>query len=413
MGRCPASAEHARPGRGGEKFPVIVSLVITLAIQVLASMAVLTIPVLAPEAAATTGVPAALVGVFMALVYAAAMLSSLASGNLVTRYGAIRVSQACLLLCGGGLASAAGGSMWSMAASAVLIGLGYGPVTPASSHILARTTPAHRMGFMFSLKQTGVPVGGALAGLAVPGLVVIWHWQGAALAVCAACMVMAVIAQVVRHDFDSDRNPRRRVSLSGVLRPLGLVFSHPDIRNLALCTAFLSAMQLCLTTYLVTYLINDYGVPLVTAGFVLSLAQAGGIGGRLLWGHIADRWLSPNLVLSLLAFAMAAASLVTSLFDPGWPLVVVALVSMLFGATAIGWNGICLAQVAHLAPPGQAGVLTGGTLFFTYFGVVLGPPAFAALVGATGTFAAGYASIGGVVLLVGAALLHAEVRRKA
>lgn len=386
---------------------MIAALAITLAIQVLATMAALTVPVLAPAAAADTGMPATLVGVFIALVYAAAMLSTLASGNLVARYGAIRVSQACLLLCGGGLALAAGGSAASMAASALLIGCGYGPVTPASSHILARSTPAHRMGLTFSLKQTGVPLGGALAGLVVPSLVLLWRWQGAALGVGAACVLMAVIAQWVRRDFDADRNPGHRVSPAGVLRPLGLVFAHRDIRDLALCTFFLSAMQLCLTTYLVTYLTDEYAAPLVTAGFVLSLSQAAGVGGRLLWGYVADRWLAPDRVLCLLAFGMAAAAIVTAFFDPDWPLVAVSLVSMLFGATAIGWNGVYLARVAQLAPPGQAGPLTGGTLFFTYFGVVLGPPAFAALVSVTGSFAAGYASIGAVLLVVGAVLLRA------
>lgn len=386
---------------------MIAALAITLAIQVLATMAALTVPVLAPAAAADTGMPATLVGVFIALVYAAAMLSTLASGNLVARYGAIRVSQVCLLLCGAGLALAAGGSAASMAASALLIGCGYGPVTPASSHILARSTPAHRMGLTFSLKQTGVPLGGALAGLVVPSFVLLWQWQGAALGVGTACVLMAAIAQWVRRDFDADRNPRHRVSPAAVLRPLALVFAHRDVRDLALCTFFLSAMQLCLTTYLVTYLTDEYAAPLVTAGLVLSLAQAAGVGGRLLWGYVADRWLAPNLVLGLLAFGMAAAAMITALFDPDWPLLAVALVSMFFGATAIGWNGVYLARVAQLAPPGQAGPLTGGTLFFTYFGVVLGPPAFAVLVSVTGSFAAGYASIGAVLLVVGAVLLRA------
>ncbi|ENO84086.1 MFS transporter [Thauera linaloolentis] len=391
---------------------MIIPLSITLAIQILATMAALTVPVLAPEAARTTGLPAALVGVFIALVYVGAMLSTLASGNLVGRYGAIRVSQACLLLSALGLAFAAVGAVWSLVVSALLIGSGYGPITPSSSHILARTTPAHRMGFLFSVKQTGVPLGGALAGLAVPPLVLLSNWQGAALAVGAACAAMALIAQGVRADFDADRDPRRKVSLGGVLRPLAQVFAHRDIRNLALCTFFLSAMQLCLTTYLVTYLTVEYGASLVTAGFVLSLSQFAGAGGRLLWGYAADRWKAPNLVLCLLAFAMAAASLITALFEPDWPLVIVIAVSMVFGATAIGWNGVYLARVAQLSPPGQAGTLTGGTLFFTYFGVVLGPPAFAALVGVSGSFAAGYAGIGGVILLVGVVLLYVELKGK-
>lgn len=392
---------------------VVVPLATTLAVQALVSMAALTAPVLAPAAASELGIPATLVGVFVALIYIGAMISSLASGNLVVRFGAIRVSQVCLVLCGAGLALGTVGSPALMAASGLLIGLGYGPVTPASSHILARTTPAHLMGFMFSLKQTGVPLGGALAGALVPSFAILWGWQGAAIAVSTACMLMALLAQPTRAGFDADREPARRLSLAGVFKPLAMVFAYPRIRDLAICTFFFGAMQLCLTTYLVTYLTTAYGMPLVTAGLVLALTQGAGIGGRLVWGLVADRWMTPRRLLSLLAIAMATSSLLTASFDPAWPLVAVIAVSMAFGATAIGWNGVYLAEVARLAPAGQVGVLTGGTLFFTYFGVVAGPPAFAALVGVTGSFAAGYAAIGSVILAIGVLLVLTQARRPA
>ena len=65
----------------------------------------------------------------------------------------------------------------SIALSAVAIGVGYGPITPASSHVLAKTTPRERMALMFSIKQTGVPAGTALAGLIVPPLTIAFGWQ--------------------------------------------------------------------------------------------------------------------------------------------------------------------------------------------------------------------------------------------
>ncbi|MBL8442811.1 MAG: MFS transporter, partial [Zoogloeaceae bacterium] len=244
---------------------VAIPLATTLAVQALVSMAALTAPVLAPEAGAELGVAATLVGVFVALIYVGAMLSSLAAGDLVGRFGAIRVSQVCLLLCGAGLALATLGTPLVLVASGLLIGIGYGPVTPASSHLLARTTPSHLMGFMFSLKQTGVPIGGALAGGLVPGASLLWGWQGAAFAVCGACLLTAVLAQPIRASFDADRDPLRRVSLGGVFRPLRMVFAYPRIRDLAFCTFFFGAIQLCLTTYLVIYLTTACGMPLVTA----------------------------------------------------------------------------------------------------------------------------------------------------
>ncbi|HSV83320.1 MAG TPA: MFS transporter, partial [Ramlibacter sp.] len=132
-------------------------LAITLAIQALATMAVMTIPSMAPRVAAALNVSTTYLGLYIALAYASAIGASLGAGAAVARYGAIRVSQACLLVCGTGLALSALPTVWATAAGAILIGLGYGPVTPASSHLLARTTPPHRMVMVFSIKQTGVP----------------------------------------------------------------------------------------------------------------------------------------------------------------------------------------------------------------------------------------------------------------
>ena len=75
------------------------------------------------------------------------------------------------------------------------------------------------------------------------------------------------------------------------------------------------------------------------------------------------------LVLALLPFFLAAA---------------------FFGASAVGWNGVYLAEVARSAPPGMASAATGGTLGFTFLGNVLGPLMFSALSGAFGTLRAGY-----------------------
>src|SRR5262249_23485344 len=85
----------------------LVALAATLAIQIYTSVAAPAPAVLAPMLAADLGITPTWIGVFVGLLYAGAMFGSLASGEFVARYGAIRVSQACVLICGGGLAAMA------------------------------------------------------------------------------------------------------------------------------------------------------------------------------------------------------------------------------------------------------------------------------------------------------------------
>ena len=71
-------------------------------------------------------------------------------------------------------------------------------------------------------------------------------------------------------------------------------------------------------------------------------------------------------------------------------------------------HGVYLAEVARQLPLGLAGVATGGTLAFTFFGVVLGPPVFGALSGVFQTYRAGYLALAVPTALCCVALLRAR-----
>ena len=389
------------------------TLAITLAVQAMVSMALLTLPVMAPVVAPALGVSAALVGVYVALVYAGAMAASLAAGAAVARFGAIRVSQGGLVLCAAGLALCAVPHPAASAVGAVLVGLGYGPITPASSHLLSKSTPAHRMSLVFSVKQTGVPLGGMLAGALVPSLMLLLGWQGALLASAAANLVCAAIAQPLRTELDADRQADKPMALGNLTQPIRLVLGHPALKMLAACSFVFSIAQLSLTTYLVTYLNEGLAYGLVAAGLALSLAQLGGVVGRILWGWVADRGMGARRMLALLAAVMALGSAATAGLSPALPQWLVLAVLVVFGASAIGWNGVYLAEVARQAPPGLAGVATGGTLAFTFFGVVLGPPVFGALSSLFGTYRAGYLGLAVPTGLCCVALWRARLSARA
>lgn len=375
-------------------------LAITLAIQALVSMSVLAVPAIGPAVAESLHVSATSVGIYVALVYLGAILASLASGPLVVRFGAIRVSQAGLLGCTCGLALfAAAPSIATGVVSALLTGLGYGPITPASSHLLAQSTPPHRAALVFSIKQTGVPLGGVLAGALVPPLALTGGTRLALFAVAAACLVCALLAQAWRGALDADRDATRRVSLANFAAPVRLVYSQPALARLASTSFVFSAMQACLAAFVVTYLHTVLGYTLLAAGAAMSAANAGGVVGRVTWGYITDRWLPPVRMLTALGAAMALCAAALAALQVGTPVAVVIVLLVAFGASAIGWNGVYLAEVARLAPPGMASVATGGSLSVTFLGVVLGPLLFGAVAGAADSYRAGFLAL---ALLAGA-----------
>lgn len=371
-----------------------VVLVATLTVQSLVAMCLLTLPVVAPTVAQALGISTVYLGLYIAFAYAGAMAASLLSGGVVRRYGAIRASQLGLILCAVGVALCAIESPIATAFGAVFVGLGYGPITPASSHLLARSTPAHRMSFVFSIKQTGVPLGGVLAGVIVPGLADLAGWQAAFLTIAAVTLLCAVAIQPLCADLDADKDRTQAVSFgNGLAAPLRLVFSQRSLAVLAAVSFMFSITQLSLVTYMVTFLHDDLGMGLIVAGFTLAVAQAAGVAGRLLWGYLSDRYLGPIAMLGLLAVLIAICSLATPFLQYFDSQALTLIVLSLFGSSAVGWNGVYLAEVARQAPPGQASIATGGTLSMTFLGIVIGPPIFGLIASAFGSYGLAFASL--------------------
>ncbi|AEC20916.1 major facilitator transporter [Pusillimonas sp. T7-7] len=371
-----------------------VVLAATLSVQSLVAMSLITLPVVAPVVAESLGISAAYVGLYIAIAYAGAMAASLFAGGAVRRFGAIRASQAGLLLSALGVTVCAIASPVASAIGALLIGLGYGPITPASSHLLAKSTPAHRMSFVFSIKQTGVPLGGVLAGVIVPGLTGIVGWQWAFLIVALISVLCAIGIQPLCASLDADKDPAHRLSFgNGLAGPLRLVFSHRSLAVLAGVSFLFSITQVSLTTYMVTYLHEDLNMSLIVAGVILAVAQAAGVIGRLLWGYISDRFLGPIKMLACLALLIGVCALITPLLKHMGTYWLILVVLSVFGSCAIGWNGVYLAEVARQAPAGQASIATGGTLSMTFLGVVIGPPLFGLIASITGSYGAAFAAL--------------------
>jgi MFS family permease len=167
---------------------------------------------------------------------------------------------------------------------------------------------------------------------------------------------------------------------------------------------------MCLTSFLVVHLTESLRFSLVAAGLALTSATLGGVAGRIGWGYVADRWLAPRVVLATIGFLAGVCGALMAIATAAWSPLSIAVLAALFGATAIGWNGVQLSEVARLAPPGRAGKVTGATGFVTFAGVVIGPPSFALLSSATGSYRIGFAAFAGASITAALGLLRRRIQ---
>jgi MFS family permease len=355
-------------------------LTATLAVQTLATMALYSLPAVAPAVARDLNVNGALVGVFVATAYGVGIISALLSPALIRRYGGVRATQVVLLAALGMLVVAGTAQgVTALAISAVVLGLAYGAAAPASTHLLAPKTPPAVFNTIMSLRQIGVPLGGVLAALVLIGLM-----------------------EIPRKEWDSDLDRKRYRLAQTLMRPFALL-ADKRIRRLSASTFIYSGLQLCFVSFMTVQLTTVVHMDLVTAGRILALYQIAGSISRPIWGWIADRFLTPSQTLALHGIGMAAAAALTGQFGSAWPVWGVVAVALLAGCSAGGYTGVAYAEYAHLGGARRTEATGLGTALM-FAGGMLMPTAFATTIAVSGNYGLAY-SAAAVLALVGGALL--------
>ena len=362
------------------------ALGVTTLMQMTSSFLASAMVVIGPTITQVAGVTPEHIGDLSAIGAFGTMLFLAGGGPLLARFGPVRLLQLGTLLAALALGLSLTGWWPALLAAALLIGFGYGPSPPAGSEILQRHAPSGRRGLIFSIKQSAVPLGGAIVGLVVPPLAVLCGWRFGLAAAALAAAAMALLVQPWREALDGDRDRSGGAPLRGFISPTILTMPFramalaPILPRLTFIGFALATAQGCLLGFYVTYLVADVGTELTAAGVAFAVMQGTGVAGRIVIGWLADRTGSALRMLIGLAAASTGAVVLIAATEPGWPWWAVLGSAGVAGFASTSWNGVYLAELARVAPPGKIGEVTSGATLLTFLGYVLGPAVFAMLV---------------------------------
>jgi MFS family permease len=371
--------------------PLAPALAAMTALQGVVALGLFAPGVLAPA----LGLGTADIALYSTGCFAVGMAGALWGGGLVGRFGSFAVAAFCAAATAAAMGLAAVGSPAALLAAGLALGLAFGPETPASSALLGKLARPEQRPLIFSVRQTGNQIGAIIGSLTLPWLVLLHPQAGyGAVAMTAGVGVLIFLALRGRYDpvtldASASSSPRAAWALLG---------RDPAVRRLAMVSVPLSAMQLGLNAYLVTYLTGALGLTHVAAGTALGVAQAGGLVGRLTWGAVAGRVGASVPVIAGLGLGMAAAGIAMAMLPAAtpWPLLVA--LAFVFGLTASGWNGVFLSEVARIAPDGRVAEATGAVLTASYGGLLAGPTVIT-LLATAGGLRLSYAVLGAACLL--------------
>lgn len=353
-------------------------------------------PTLAPALAAERGWSDAVVGYLASLNTLGSILFLALGAPFLRRLGSVRALQTGLVFGILGLTLLLPPFSATAAMASLLIGLGYGPSSPAGNDVLHRTAPPRRRAMIFSIKQAGVPVGGIIAGLLLPPIVQNFGWRVSLLVAGAFVLVVILAVQPMRAGLDAGRardqslTVRTFISPANLLTPLSALTASASLFRLAAAGACLAVGQGIWFAYLMTFAVSVLGYDLKAAGVAFAIMQATSVVGRILLGWLADRFGSPRRLLGLIGLASGLTSLTMAFVGPGWSYLSVCALAAVAGICVSSWNGVQLSEVARACPAHLVREASAGATLIIFLGYVIAPSLFAVLLTLTGRFDIGF-----------------------
>lgn len=277
---------------------------------------------------------------------------------------------------------------------------------PAGGKIVVRWFSGSERATAMGIRQTGVPLGGAIAAVALPPIAFLTSWQ-TALSVAGFFAIVIGIAALYLY-----REPveTRHYEGHGPGAGIKALLARADIRAVLTYSFLFGAGQWCYLTYLTLYLTEAIHTSVIAAGTLLGVAQLCGTAGRVGWGVVSDRFFDGRRKPALLIVGGLAVvmTLAMTLMSPATPFAVIVVITALLGLTLQGWNGLAHTLASELAGARVAGVAVGMTNSIGFVGVMLLPPVFGAVVDWSDSYRAAWLMLTGLLLVPLWALVYVK-----
>lgn len=333
------------------------------------------VAVLAPFLRADYDLSLTEIGLALATVSIGSMVTLLPWGLLADRIGERAVLAGGLGAAAVAMVAAAYASSFaSLVAALTVAGAAGASVNAASGRAVMSWFDAGQRGFALGIRQTAIPIGGAVAALVLPAVATAGGLRAAFLTLAGGCFGAAVAGGIGLREAPPDREE----TLTRSEHPL----RDRRIWRLAVASALLVGAQISVLAFAVLFLHDERSLSTAVAAALLAIMQLLGAGLRIGMGRWSDRVGRRVAPLLRLSFALAVA-LATSAALTEAPLALLLPALVLAGALGLSWNGLAFTATAELAGRARSGAALGFQQTALSIAAAATPPLFAALVEAS------------------------------
>ena len=292
-------------------------------------------------------------------------------------------------------------SVWWLVVAAAIGGIPQGWGNPATNSLIATRIEPGRRGGVTGVKQSGVTLGVFLAGITLPILEQAWGWRGASLAFAVIFTVFAVAIHLTLGPDPVDHAVVGAPDHTSAAR--ARVRLDPFVIRLAVYALLMGTAGGAVGRFFPLYAEEALGFSLATAGLLSALGGLLGMVARVAVGRMAEIWITPTRLLSLLAMVGVAYCLLLAVVDESTRGFL--YLSPPLNAVGIAaWNTVAMLAIIMFFSKQQAGRASGVVMVGFLGGMSISAPLAGFAVDRLGTYwpvwlaAAGLAAVASAMM---------------
>jgi sugar phosphate permease len=278
-----------------------------------------------------------------------------------------------------------------------LVGIWYGTAQPGGSKVILKWFSKEERGLAMGIRQAGIPIGGALAGIILPFLSLRFDWKTAVYVQSGIAVIGGILFFLFYRDTGQKESPVS--SQSTFKQKMKQILNVKEVISILFTGVVLVSLQMVIVGHLMLFFIREIKISLTMSGQLFSTALGFGMLGRIVLAYISDRYWGGNRIAPLqLSIWASVVGLLILIFAPSTlPMWFYFGICAWLGFFGIGWFSSYLLAVAERAPSGSEGLMVSYALTLNQMAIVLSPILFGLVVD---LYSYALASIGLMGLLI-------------
>ncbi|KXY06510.1 MFS transporter [Bacillus paranthracis] len=264
----------------------------------------------------------------------------------------------------------------------LLIGMFYSVSQPGGSKVILKWFRKENRGLAMGIRQAGIPIGGALAGVLIPFLTVQYNMTYAINSIACICIIGGLLFFMFYKEPYVQEEARKGHNNISFWMELKVVICKKELYPIYITGICMISLQMVLVGHFMKFLAGEQSITFIVAGTVFSVMFFSGMIGRIALATISDVLYKGNRRIPLFIAVCASIGLILLLVMNIHTITSGVLygVSALLGFFSIGWFSLFIAEVAELASEESVGITVSVALTLNQIAIIVAPVLFGYIV---------------------------------